>query len=56
MTAKFQKGMLKQGQQQAEDKVKTGVKGLLDNLGKKKEPPKPAPKQPAPAPPDTTRG
>ena len=60
MTAMVQKGMLTQGQKQVEDKVKGGVKGLLDNLGKKKEPAKPpAPTPPdttKPAPPDTTRG
>lgn len=50
MTAKFQKAMLAQGQKQVEDQVKSGVKGLFDNLGKKKEPPKPAP-----APVDTTK-
>ena len=52
MQAKFQKAMVSQGQQQVQDKVRTGVKRLLDNLQKKKE----APKQPPPAPPDTTRG
>ncbi|HET6462540.1 MAG TPA: hypothetical protein VFH33_01965, partial [Candidatus Krumholzibacteria bacterium] len=50
MSAKFQKAMLQQGQKQVEDQVKTGVKGILDGLGKKKEPPKPAP-----APVDTTK-
>jgi hypothetical protein len=43
MTAKFQKAMMSQGQQQLQDQMKSGVKGLLDNLGKKKEPAKPAP-------------
>jgi uncharacterized protein involved in outer membrane biogenesis len=42
MTAKFQKAMMSQGQQQLQNEVKTGVKGLLDNLNKKKEAPKPA--------------
>jgi hypothetical protein len=51
MTAKFQQGMVQQGQQQIQQKAREGVKGLLDNLGKKKEPPKP----PASTPPDTTR-
>ena len=50
MAALFQKGMVAQGQKQVEDKVKTGVKGLLDGLGKKKQPAPP----PAPAPRDTT--
>jgi uncharacterized protein involved in outer membrane biogenesis len=42
MTAKFQKAMLSQGQQQLQKEVQSGVKGLLDNLGKKKQPAKPA--------------
>jgi uncharacterized protein involved in outer membrane biogenesis len=50
MAAKFQKGMLQQGQQQLQEKAKSGVKGLLDNLNKNKAPEK------KPAPPDTTRG
>ena len=56
MTAKFQKGMVSQGQQQVQDKVKTGVKGMLDNLGKKKVPPKTPPPDTTRTPPDTTRG
>lgn len=66
MSAKFQKAMLSQGQKQVEDQVKSGVKGLLDGLGKKKEPAKPVPapvdttkKKPVPpatAKPDTAKG
>jgi hypothetical protein len=41
---------VQQGQQQLQKEVKQGVKGLFDNLGKKKEPAKPAP-----APVDTTK-
>ncbi len=64
MTAKFQKAMLSQGQKQVESQVKSGVKGLLDGLGKKKEPARPAPvdttktlaPKPAPAKPDSSKG
>jgi hypothetical protein len=57
MTAKFQQGMVQQGQKQVEDKVKTGVKGILDGLGKKKQPtpPPPAPAPKDTVPPDTTK-
>jgi len=50
MQAQLQKGFVQQGQQQLQKEVKQGVKGLFDNLGKKKEPAKPAP-----APVDTTK-
>jgi hypothetical protein len=47
MQALFQKAMLSQGQKQVESQVKSGVKGLFDNLGKKNPPPpKPAPAKP----------
>jgi hypothetical protein len=54
LTAKFQQGMVQQGQQQLEDKAREGVKGLLNNLGKKKAPPPPDTTR-TPTPPDTTR-
>jgi len=50
MTARFQKAMLSQGQQQLQNQVKSGVGGLLDKLNKNK----PATKS-APAPADSTR-
>ncbi len=55
MTAMFQKAMASQGQKQVEDQVKSGVKGLFDNLNKKKEPPKPT-TAPKPAPADSIKG
>lgn len=55
MAARFQQGMAAQGQKQVEDRVKTGVKGLLEGLNKKKQPaPPPAPAPRDTAPPDTT--
>ncbi|HEX6791324.1 MAG TPA: AsmA family protein [Candidatus Krumholzibacteria bacterium] len=51
MTMKFQQGMVSQGQKQVEEKAKSGLKGLLDNLGKKKQP---APKDTTATPADTT--
>jgi uncharacterized protein involved in outer membrane biogenesis len=50
MTSMLQKAAVQQGQQQLQKEVQSGLKGLLNNMGKKSQPPKPAP-----APADTTK-
>ena len=62
MQARLQQGMVQQGRQEVQKKATDTVKGLLEGIGKKKEPPKtpPAeqPKTPPttpPPPPDSTK-
>ncbi|HEU4928651.1 MAG TPA: AsmA-like C-terminal region-containing protein, partial [Candidatus Krumholzibacteria bacterium] len=59
LQARLQQGMVQQGRQEVQKKATDTVKGLLEGIGKKKEPPKTPPteqpKTPPPPPADTTK-